>query len=85
MTLRLMVFSWKHCSVQGPFIEESNFECAVEVASGYRTLSKSAARRLFKLGLELSNNEYLRNLDFITFLYVSLSMRLYGKINRKED
>jgi len=33
----------------------------------------------------LSNNEYLRHLDFVTFLYVSISMRLYGKINGKED
>jgi len=85
MKLRLMVFSWKHCSVQGPFIEESNFECALEVASGYRTLSKAAARRLFQLGLEMSNLEHLRNLDFISFLYVALSMRIYGKVNGKED
>jgi hypothetical protein len=85
MRLRLMVFSWKHCSVQGPFIEEVNFECAIEVASGYRTLSKTAARRLFNLGVELSNSEFQRNLDFISFLYISSSMRLYGKINGKED
>lgn len=85
MRLRLMVFSWKHCSVQAPFIEEVNFECALEVSSGYRSLSKTAARRLFKLGVELSNSEYQRNLDFVTFLYISLSMRLYGKINGKED
>ena len=85
MKLRLNVFSWKHCSVQGPFIEEVNFECALEVSSGYRTLSKTAARRLFKLGVELSNSEYQRNLDFISFLYISSSMRLYGKINGKED
>ena len=85
MKLRLMVFSWKHCSVQGPFIEESNFECAIEVASGYRTLSKTAARRLYKLGIELSNSESLRNLDFISFLYISTGMRLFGKINGKED
>lgn len=85
MKLRLMVFSWKHCSVQGPFIEEANFECALEVASGYRTLSKTSVRRLFQLGLELSNSEFQRNLDFISFLYISCSIRLYGKINGKED
>lgn len=85
MILRLMVFSWKHCSVQGPFIEESNFEFAIEVSSGYRTLSKIAARRIFNLELELSNLESIRNFDFITFLYLSLSLRLYGNINGKED
>ena len=90
MFLRLMVYSWKKCSVQSPFIEEVNFECAIEISSGYRTLSKIAARRLFQLGLELSNSQYQRtqfqrNLDFISFLYISSSMRLFAKINGKED
>jgi len=85
MKLRLFVYSWRHCSTLGPYIEESAFECAIEISSGYRTLSRNTARRLFQLGLEYSNSESLRNLDFISFLYIGNSLRLYGKINGKED
>jgi hypothetical protein len=85
MTLRLMRFSWKKCSVMAPFIEEINFECAIEIASGYKTLPRNSVRRLFSLGLELSNSESLRNLDFITYLLIASSVRLYGFINGKED
>lgn len=85
MTLRLMAFSWRKCSVSAPFIEEVNFECALEVSSGYRTLPRTTVRRLFNLGIELSNSESTRNLDFITYLLVATSTRVYGQINGKED
>jgi hypothetical protein len=85
MTLRLMAFSWRKCSVSAPFIEEVNFECALEVSSGYRTLPRTTVRRIFNLGIELSNSESTRNLDFITYLLVATSTRVYGQINGKED
>jgi hypothetical protein len=85
MTLRLMAFSWRKCSVSAPFIEEVNFECALEISSGYRTLPRSTVRRIFGLGMELSNSESTRNLDFVTYLLVATSTRLYGQINGKED
>ncbi len=85
MYLRLFVFSWRRCSVAAPFIEESNFECAIEIASGWKTLSRSSARKLFFLALELSGNEALRNLDFMTYISFAQAVRLYGKINGKED
>jgi len=30
MQMRLYIFSWRRCSVAAPFIEESNFECAMK-------------------------------------------------------
>ena len=85
MSLRLFVFSWRRCSVAAPFIEESNFECAIEIAAGWKTLSRTQSRKLFFLALELSGNEALRNLDFITYVSFAQAVRLYGKINGKED
>ena len=85
MTLRLMAFSWRKCSVMAPFIEEINFECAIEISSGYKTLPRTTVRRLFWLGIELSNSESIRNLDFITYIIIASSIRLYGQINGKED
>lgn len=85
LQLRLYAFSWKKCSVNGPFLEEVNFECAIEIASGFKTLSRNAARRLFQLGLDLSNSQSIRNLDFISYVVVASSARLYGKLNGKED
>lgn len=85
MLLRLWVWSWKHCSVLAPFIEEINFECALEVSSGFKTLSRTTVRRLFLLGLELANASSARTMDFVTFCIIANSVRLYAKINGKED
>lgn len=85
MQLRLMVYSWKKCSVSAPFIEEVSFECAIEIAGGFKTMSRTTVRRLFALGLELSNSESIRNMDFITYIIIATSVRIYGKINGKED
>ena len=85
LTLRLFTFSWKRCSSMAPFIEEVNFECALEIASGYKTLARSTLRRLFNLGLELSNSDTIRSLDFMTYATIAVAVRIYGKINGKED
>jgi hypothetical protein len=85
MMLRLMVFSWRKCSVNGPFIEEVSFECAIEIAFGSKTLSRNTARHLYKLALELSNSQSVRNLDFISYFIMAQGVRLFGKINGKED
>lgn len=85
MLLRLTVYSWKKCSVMAPFIEEVNFECAIEIAAGFKTLSRNTVRRIYMLALELSNSESIRNLDFTTYVIIATSIRIYGKINGKED
>jgi len=85
MNLRLITFSWTKCSVSAPFIEESNFECAIEVAAGWKTMQRNQARRVFYLALELSGSDTIRNLDFLSYAAVALSVRLYGRINGKED
>lgn len=85
MLLRLMLFSWRKCSVNGPFLEEINFECAIEIATGTKTMSRNTARRLFQMALELSNASYVRNLDFISYFIIAQSARIYAKVNAKED
>jgi hypothetical protein len=85
MLLRLMTFSWRKCSVNGPFLDEVSFECAIEIATGSKTLSRNTARHLYSLALELSNTNNVRNLDFISYYIIAQSARLFGKINNKED
>lgn len=85
MSLRLYIFSWRRCSVAAPFIEESNFECAIEIAAGWKTMGRNTVRKLFFLALEMSGNVNIRNLDFVTYVSFAQAVRLYGKINGKED
>jgi len=85
MHLRLFIFSWRRCSVAAPFIEESNFECAIEIAAGWKTMNRNTNRKLFFLALEMSGNINIRNLDFVTYVSFAQAVRLYGKINGKED
>jgi len=84
MQLRLMTFSWMKCSTGSPFLEEAAFECAMEKASGWKTMARNQARALFENALSFSNS-INRQMDFIIFSDLALSVRLYGKINRKED
>lgn len=85
MYLRLYAFSWRYCSVFGPYIDENSFECAIEIVSNYKTLSKAKMRNLYKFGLELSYIENYRNMDFISFMQIAEPIRLFAKINSKED
>ena len=85
MLIRLFVFSWSKCSVNGPFIEELNFECAIDVAAGWRAMSRTSARRLYQLALDLSNTRQNREIDFVTYVLVAHSVRLYGLINNRDN
>lgn len=85
MELRLFIFSWRKCSVVGPFIEETSWECAINIISGLKTPSRSTLRNTFYMCLEISNSYTIRNIDFISFIIFANSARLYGKINGKTD
>ena len=85
MELRLMIFSWKKCSVVAPFIEDTSWECAIELVSGFKTSSRTTLRNTFYMCLELANSNNIRNIDFISFLMFASSSRLYGRINGKLD
>lgn len=85
MQLRLYIFSWRRCSVAAPFIDETNFECAIEIAAGWKTMNRNTVRKIFFLSLEMSGNINIRNLDFVTFVNFAQSVRIFGKINGKED
>lgn len=85
MRLRLIAFSWKQCSVNAPFLEETDFECALEYVSGFKTSSRNLSRNIFKLAIQLSNNPSIRTLDFVSYAIVASSVRLFSRINVKED
>ena len=85
MLLRLMVFSWRKCSVNGPYLDEVSFECAIDIATGTKTMTRNTARKLYTLALELSNTSNVRNIDFIAYYIIAQSARIYGKVNTKED
>jgi len=85
MELRLMIFSWKKCSVAAPFIEETSWECAIETISGYKSTPRSILRSTFYMCLELANAQGVRNIDFISYLMFASSSRLFGRINGKMD
>jgi len=85
MILRLMTFSWRKCSVFAPYIEETDFECAIEIVAGYKTLSRTLVRKIFFLALELSKSNDNRAVDFLTFINIAGSIKIYSKINMKQD
>lgn len=85
MKLRLIAFSWRKCSVFAPYLEETDFECSIEIVAGYKTLSRTLVRKIFFLALELSNSNGNRAVDFLTFINIAGSIKIYSKINTKQD
>lgn len=85
MELRLFIFSWRKCSVVGPFIEETSWECSINIVSGLKTPARTTLRNTFYMCLEISNSFSIRNIDFISFMMFANSARLYGKMNGKTD
>jgi len=85
MKLRMYSFSWRKCSVLSPFMDETNFECAIDIISGSKTASKTRIRQLYYFALYNSNNPQGTNINFITFVGIANSIRLYGEINLKDD
>lgn len=87
VVMRLMALSWRKCSVNGPFIDETSFECAIDFISGSRSLHSNSLRKLFNLALELGNtkSQPVRTLDFVIYYAFASSVRLFGKINAKEN
>jgi len=83
--VRLYSFSWRHCSIYAPYMEEVDFECAIDVVSGHKTTSRTLNRQIFFMSLHFSNNPNQRNIDFLTFAEFANSIRLYGVINQKDD
>ena len=85
MELRLVIFSWRRCGIQGPFIEEVNWECAIETITDMKTSTRTTLRNIFYMAHEMTGADNLRNLDFITFLYFAQGMMSYSRINGKMD
>lgn len=86
LMLRLIVYSWWKCSVNGPYLDEAGFECAIDIVGDWRSLDRSAARNIYYLAIKLSPNAgKTRFIDFINFIYLATSIRTFGSINLKED
>lgn len=85
LLLRLFRFSWAQCSTNSNFIEEANFECAIQIASGFSGLSSGVLHRIFDFSLNFGSNKTERYLDFATYCYIASSMKLFNRINGKID
>jgi hypothetical protein len=85
MKLRLFIFSWRTCNVNGPIIDEVGFECAIDIASGYKTFARTPARKIFQMILEISDNSDIININFFSYVNIASAIRLYGSINGKRN
>lgn len=86
LVLRLYVFSWSKCSVNGPYLDESSFECAVDIVINWRSLDRQTARNIYNFAIKIAPNaERTRHIDFISFINLASSIRTYSFINQKGD
>lgn len=85
--MRLYAFAWRKCTISNKYMDESNFECGIDITSGTKSLNTNTLRRIFQLGLKLTNTKSMpvRTFDFLTFYVLGTSIRLFGKINSKEN
>jgi len=48
-------------------------------------MTRTSARRLYQLALDLSNTRQHRDIDFVTYVMIANSVRLYGLINGRDN
>ena len=85
MTIVLYNSSFDYCQNVPFFIYEKKFECLVDYVVPYKTLSHATLKTLFDFGINLSPNKEERYLDVPTFILLSLSIRLFGKVNIRNN
>lgn len=85
MNLRLYSFSLRFCGVSGPYLDEVGFECALDVVANYKSISRPKVKAIYNFIVEMVYSENLRTLDFISFVSFTQPIRLYARINTKED
>lgn len=85
--LRFFNFAWRKCTVSNKFMDEATWECAIDIISGTRSLNTNTLRNVFQMGLKMVNTKSMpvRTFDFLTFFALGSSIKLYGKINAKEN
>ena len=85
--MRMFVFAWRKCAISNKFLDEATFECAIDITSGTKSLNTNTLRGIFQLGLKLVNTKSMpvRTLDFLTYYALASSIKLFGKINAKEN
>ena len=85
MTIVLYNSSFDNCQNVPFFIYEKKFECLVDYVVPYKTLPHGTLKTLFDFGINLSPNREERYLDVPTFILLSLSIRLFGKVNIRNN
>jgi len=87
VVMRLFAFAWRKCTIANNFMDESTFECAIDITSGTKSLNTHTLRSIFQLGLKLSNSKSMpvRTFDFLTYYALAGSVKLFGKVNAKEN
>lgn len=85
MTIVLYNYAIKKCQNAPYFLYEKKFECLIQEVVPYRTLSHGTMKQLFNFCLKMSPSPEKREVDMPTFILVSLSVRLFGKINARNN
>lgn len=85
--IRFFNWAWRKCGVANRFMDETTFECAVDLTSGTKSLNSKTLRNVFYLALKLTNSNYMpvRTVDFVSYFALASSIRLFGRINAKEN
>jgi hypothetical protein len=86
MELRLISFSLRKCGDLHFFVSRNIFNCSLNyIVQRGRSIPQTTAKRVFELGRELSNIRSHRNLDIVTFLILVRDIKLFTKVNRKNN
>lgn len=85
MTVVLYNYAIKKCQNAPYFLYEKKFECLIQEVVPYRTLPHGTMKQLFNFCLKMSPSPEKREVDMPTFILVSLSMRLFAKINVRNN
>jgi len=83
--LRKALFGWLNCHSSNKYMAMSQFKCAMKQAIPQKYHLKYHYEKVFKVGLTLSNDRNLIQLDFITYLRTLHFAYVFGVLGLPHD
>jgi len=83
--LRRALFGWINCHSSNKYIAMSQFKCAMRQAIPQKYHLKFHYERIYEVGLKLSNDRNLIQLDFVTFLRTVHFAYVFGVLGLPHD
>jgi hypothetical protein len=83
--IRRAMFGWKECHSDPKYINQLTFNCAIQTVIPNKYLTKLDLLKIYKVGLKLSNEPGVSELDFLSYTRVLFYTYMFSILGEPSD